>query len=174
LFDNPSEFPEQEESILGYEKIACQKIRYFIRKGWGVRQADDLELEGRCFGNVQTGNGSRTFPHYHQDINGVLVEYLLLGDDTADHKTKIQVGMDQSARHPSHQLIFIDPRPSINYPYWEKVYTVTPRVGLSIVHPNYLVHESNPWLGEGLRICIVVNFRIKSHGYNELIKPLRG
>ena len=85
LFANPSEFPFAEESILGFEEIACQMIRYYIRKGWGVRQADEMKLEGRCFGNVQKP-GARTYPHYHQDINGVLVHYLKIGDEEHNYE----------------------------------------------------------------------------------------
>ena len=166
LFDNPSEYPFAEKSILDFEQIACQMIRYFIRKGWGIRQADKLRIEGRCFGNVQQP-GARTYPHYHQDTNGVLVHYLTVGDEN------LMEGTYDSPRHGSHKVLFVDPRPAINYPYWEKVYTVSPRVGLTIIHPNYLWHETNPWLGKGVRVCIVVNFRIMSHGYNELSKPFR-
>jgi len=173
LFDNPAEYPFAEQSILNFEQIACQKIRFFIRRGWGVRQADEMKLEGRCFGNVQIP-GARTYPHYHQDTNGVLVHYLKIGDGDTDYKEQMMVDSEKSPRHPTHNVIFFDSRPAINYPYWEKLYTVNPRVGLTILHPNYVWHETNPWLGKGSRICIVVNFRIISHGYNELSKPFRG
>ena len=166
LFENPSEYPWAEESILGFEQIACQMMRYYIRKGWGVRQADELKLEGRCFGNVQVP-GARTYPHYHQDVNGVLEHYLTVGNNDLD------VDMEKSPRHARHSILFQDPRPGISYPYWEKLAAYYPRVGLTIIHPNYVWHETNPWLGEGKRVCIVVNFRIVSHGYNELHKPLR-
>ncbi len=173
LFDNPNEYPFAEQSILDFEQIACQKIRYYIRKGWGVQQADKMELEGRCFGNVQE-TGARTYPHYHQDINGVLIHYLKIGDEDAIPAEQLQKGFEKSPRHSTHQVIFQDPRPAISYPYWEKVHAITPRVGLTIIHPNYLWHETNPWLGKGIRVCIVVNFRIISHGYNELLKTFRG
>ena len=173
LFDNPAEYPFAEQSILEFEQIACQNIRYYIRKGWGIRQADELKLEGRCFGNVQE-TGARTFPHYHQDVNGVLVHYLKMGDEDLDPKEQVLKDVEKSPRHPPHSVMFVDPRPAINYPYWEKLYTVSPRIGLTIIHPNYVWHETNPWLGKGTRVCIVVNFRIVSHGYNELSKPLRG
>ena len=135
-------------------------------KGWGVRQADELKLEGRCFGNVQVP-GARTYPHYHQDVNGVLEHYLTVGNNDLD------VDIEKSPRHARHSILFQDPRPGISYPYWEKLAAYYPRVGLTIIHPNYVWHETNPWLGEGKRVCIVVNFRIVSHGYNELHKPLR-
>ena len=173
LFQNLEEHPFARDSILAFEQIACQMIRYYIRKGWGIKEADDLELEGRCFGNVQE-SGARTYPHYHQDINGVLVHYLAVGDESTDLKERVSIDTEKSPRHPSHQVIFQDPRPAISYPYWEKVHTVTPKVGLTLIHPNYLWHETNPWLGEGIRVCIVVNFRIISHGYNELLKTFRG
>tara|TARA_B100001245_G_scaffold66845_1_gene46608 strand:- start:777 stop:1556 length:780 start_codon:yes stop_codon:yes gene_type:complete len=166
LFDNPDEHAFAKESILEFEKIACTMIRHYIRKGWGIHQADEIELQGRCFGNVQT-TGARTYPHYHQDVNGVLVHYLTVGDENLD------VDMEKSPRHAKHAVLFQDPRPSISYPYWEKVHAVYPRVGLTIIHPNYLWHETNPWLGQGDRVCIVVNFRIMSHGYNELLKRFR-
>ena len=179
LFDEKDmdEFPNEKESILQYEQIACQQIRYYIRYGWGIKEADDMIIEGRCFGNVQQDSvvgGTRTYPHYHQDINGVLVHYLRIGDDDISLKDQLLVGQKQSPRNGSHQVIFQDPRPAISYPYWEKVYAVSPKIGLTIIHPNYLWHETNPWLGKGTRICIVVNFRIISHGYNELLKTFRG
>ena len=176
--EDMSEFPDEKESIVAYEKLAMQQIRYYIRKGWGVQQADDMRLEGRCFGNVQSASdqqgGARTYPHYHQDMNGVLVHYLRMGDEDVSLENQLQVGQEQSSRHGSHQVLFQDPRPSINYPFWEKIYAVSPRVGLTLIHPNYLWHETNPWLGKGTRVVIVVNFRIMSHGYNELSKSLRG
>ena len=179
LFDDKDmdEFPNEKESILQYEQIACQQIRYYIRYGWGIQQADDMKIEGRCFGNVQQDSevgGARTYPHYHQDINGVLVTYLKLGDKDIKIEDQILRGQEQSPRNGTHQVLFQDPRPAISYPYWEKVYSVSPRLGLTIIHPNYLWHETNPWLGTGTRICIVVNFRIISHGYNELLKTFRG
>ena len=173
LFDNPAEYSFAEQSILEFEQIACQMIRYYIRKGWGVQQADKMEIEGRCFGNVQK-TGARTYPHYHQDINGVLVHYLKLGDENKDLDEQLFIDWEKSPRHGTHAVLFQDPRPAISYPYWEKIHTVVPRIGLTIIHPNYLWHETNPWLGEGTRVCIVVNFRIISHGYNELLKPLKG
>jgi len=166
------DYPEQKDSILQFEQIACQQIRYYIRKGWGIQQADDLKLEGRCFGNVQEP-GARTYPHYHQDVSGVLVNYLAMGDESIPYEEQIYKDMDKSSRHGNHQILFQDPRPAIGYPYWEKIYAVTPRVGLSILHPNYVWHETNTWRGEGTRVSIVVNFRIISHGYNELHETFR-
>ena len=160
-------FPDERESILAYKDIAMQQILYYIRKGWGIQQADDMKIEGRCFGNVQE-HGGRTYPHYHQDMNGVLVSYLRVGDEDIDHKEQIYADYGKTSRHSTHQLLFQDPRPSINYPFWEKVISKTPTVGKTIIHPSYLWHETTPWLGKGTRICIVVNFRIMSHGYNEL------
>lgn len=175
LFDEKdmNEFPEARQSILDFEQIAHQMIRYYIRKGWGVQQADDMNIEARCFGNVQEP-GARTYPHYHQDISGVLVHYLKVGDEDVDFSGQILKGQEKSPRHGSHQVMFQDPRPAIGYPYWEKIHGITPKVGLTIIHPNYVWHETNPWLGKGIRVAIVVNFRILSHGYNELLKPLRG
>ena len=54
--EDMNEFPNEKESILAYEKLAMEQIRYYIRKGWGVQQADDMRLEGRCFGNVQSAS----------------------------------------------------------------------------------------------------------------------
>lgn len=174
LFDEEShlEFPEYKEAILYFEKVAVQQIRYYILKGWGVEQAYEVTLEGRCFGNVQE-TGARTYPHYHQDTNGVLVHYLQLGDPDIPHEQQMKVGIENSPRHGNHSVLFLDPRPSPNYPFWEKVHSVTPRKGLTLIHPNYLWHETNPWLGVGTRACIVVNFKIASHGYNELTKTFR-
>lgn len=160
-------FPNERESILGYRDIAMQQILYYIRKGWGIQQADEMKIEGRCFGNIQE-HGGRTYPHYHQDMNGVLVSYLRMGDEDVSYEDQINVGYGSTSRSGTHQILFQDPRPSINYPFWEKIYSITPRVGKTIIHPNYVWHETTPWLGKGTRVSIVVNFRIMSHGYNEI------
>ena len=97
-----------------------------------------------------------------------------MGNENKSLEEQTQIDFEKSPRHGSHQVIFQDPRPAISYPYWEKVHAVYPKIGLTIIHPNYLWHETNPWLGEGTRVCIVVNFRIVSHGYNELLKPFKG
>ena len=154
-----------------FEKISSKIIRTYINKAWDFDE--DVEIKVRCFGNVQK-TGARTYPHYHQDINGVLVHYLKMGDEDKDLAEQLYVDREKSPRHGTHTVIFQDPRPAISYPYWEKIHAIVPRIGLTIIHPNYLWHETNPWLGKGTRVCIVVNFRIVSHGYNELLKPLKG
>lgn len=165
IFNDLDMFPEERDSIIAFEKFACKQFREYLKEGVGVAQADDLKLTGRCFGNVQEP-GARTYPHYHQGMDGVLIHYLEMGDggDT-------EAG--RSVRHGSHALLLQDPRPVPSYPYWEKVLSVAPYQGLTLIHPAYLWHESNPWRGNGKRVVIVVNFKVASHNYVELESAMR-
>tara|TARA_B100000470_G_scaffold72642_1_gene55503 strand:- start:3836 stop:4048 length:213 start_codon:yes stop_codon:yes gene_type:complete len=65
------------------------------------------------------------------------------------------------------ELILQDPRPVVNYPINEKTHVITPKSGMAICHPSYVWHESNPFLGNGIRVAIVVNYRVLT----ELIQP---
>jgi hypothetical protein len=164
LFDDLDLFPQERESILGFERFACQMYRRYLKQAWEVDQADDIRLVGRCFGNIQK-SGARTYPHYHQAMDGVLLHYLQI--DATDP----QAGA--SARHGSHALLLLDPRGTPNYPYWEKVESIAPYEGLTVIHPANVWHETNVYRGEGDRVVIVVNFQAASHCYVELQSGMR-
>ena len=165
LFAEAEAHPERE-AILAFEQFACVKFRQFLETAYGIDKDQGVELAGRCFGNVQLP-GARTFPHYHQSCDGVLIHYLDLGE-----------GRDPEAnftpRHGTHALLLLDPRGTPNYPWWEKVESITPTLGLTVIHPAYLWHETNVWRGTGIRVCIVVNFQVIRPGYLSLHQPLRG
>jgi len=57
-------------------------------------------------------------------------------------------------------LILIDPRPAISFPYNRKARHIKPEVGLTLLHPGYLWHESNPFTGAGIRVASIINFNI--------------
>ena len=61
-----------------------------------------------------------------------------------------------------------------NFPWWEKIDSITPRQGLTVTHPANAWHETHVWRGTGTRLCIVVNFQIIKPGYQSLHRPLRG
>ena len=165
LFAEAGEHPEQA-AILAFEQLACVKVRQYLAAAYGIAHDQGVELAGRCFGNVQQP-GARTFPHYHQSCDLVLVHYLDVGDGRDPDSTL-------SARHGTHALLLLDPRGTPNYPWWEKVDSITPRQGLTLIHPAYLWHETNVWRGTATRVCIVVNFQVVKPGYQSLHQPLRG
>lgn len=164
LFDEADQHPERD-AILAFERVACKLFRRYLRDGLNIEQADEVKLAGRAFGNVQEP-GARTFPHYHQTVDGVMVHYLAVGDGSDPEAGKTH-------RHGSHALLCLDPRGAINYPYWEKLESISPYQGLTVIHPGYLWHETNTWRGDGTRVVMVVNFQVVSHGYVELHREMR-
>ena len=72
----------------------------------------------------------------------------------------------------SGNMILQDPRPAINYPYCNKAIAFEPKVGTTIFHPAYLWHESNTFMGEGIRAAIVVNYRVLTRNNSGLVQPL--
>ena len=164
LFAEAGRHPEKN-AIIAFEQIACNAYRDYLRKAYDIEQAAELQISGRCFGNVQS-TGARTFPHYHQSVDHLLIHYL----DIPDHNDP---DLGKSHRHGTHSLLLQDPRGAINYPYWEKIVPIKPYTGKTVLHPAYVWHETNPYRGEGTRVCIVVNFQIISHAYPELHKEMR-
>ena len=67
----------------------------------------------------------------------------------------------------SGRLILSDPRPSVNFPTDEKNLVIQPKSGMVLCHPSYLWHESNTFLGNGIRVAIVTNYRVLT----QLIQP---
>jgi len=164
LFNDLDMFPEERDSILEFERFSCEMYRKYLREALDVEQADEVKLVGRCFGNVQEP-GARTYPHYHQAMDGVLIHYLALDDSDPE--------LGASARHGSHALLLLDPRGTPNYPYWEKVDPIEPFQGMTVVHPAYVWHETNVYRGSTTRVAVVVNFQVASHCYVELQSEMR-
>ena len=164
IFAEAAEHPERD-AILAFESISIGLFRRYLADAYQIPEDDVVEVSGRCFGNVQTPGG-RTFPHYHQSSDVVLVHYLDVG-----HGTDLQANL--TPRHGTHALLLLDPRGSPNFPWWQKVESIIPKQGLTIIHPAYLWHETNVWRGAGTRVCIVVNFQIIKPGYLDLHRPLQ-
>ena len=166
LFAEAECHPEVD-SIKTFERFSVQCLKGYLAEAFSMGNDYEFEFSGRCFGNVQYPGG-RTFPHYHQSTDIVLIHYLDVGsgNDPEAMKTK---------RHGSHALLLLDPRGAPNFPWFEKLESISPHQGLTILHPGYLWHETNPWREtQGTRVCIVVNFQITSPGYGSLHKQITG
>tara|TARA_Y100000310_G_C20698895_1_gene827829 strand:+ start:5820 stop:6626 length:807 start_codon:yes stop_codon:yes gene_type:complete len=182
-------FIDDDKHIQQYREIITELIRYYVANSWGVSDVADIKIKAKCFGNIQSW-GERTYPHYHHGYDGVLINYLTVGDEfTVDlseenlfgEKTwevsKIPAGelvTDGSMESQTPKslwthskefeeqgnLIICDPRPAISFPYNRKARHIKPEVGLTLLHPGYLWHESNTFTGAGIRVVSVINFNI--------------
>jgi hypothetical protein len=199
---NMFEFGEDEEvgqHIRGFEKIASEMIRYYIANSWGTKNVESMKLEARAFGNMQT-NGRRTYPHYHHSFDGVMITYLTLGgefdikgEDTMNEELLIiprnaeiepiknnkvadygsfELSKDDLPCEGSGNILLQDPRPAVSYPYDNKAIAFEPKVGTTIFHPAYLWHESNTYVGTGIRAAVVVNYRVLTRNNSGIVKPL--
>ena len=202
-------FDERDNNvhIKGYEEIASEMIRYYVANSYNVKNADQLDIECRGFGNMQT-TGRRTFPHYHHAFDGVMITYLTLGGEfalTSDVEgnddlqlvapgstiCELQEKVDMNVKYgtvanyadfdlkkedmPNESngaLLLLDPRPAINYPYNSKAKDYAPKIGTTIFHPAYIWHESNTYIGKGIRAAVVINYRVNTYNNNGLVKPL--
>tara|TARA_B100000470_G_scaffold72642_1_gene55505 strand:- start:5387 stop:6166 length:780 start_codon:yes stop_codon:yes gene_type:complete len=175
-----------------YKKNIAELIRYYVANAWNVENVADMDIEAKCFGNVQSW-GQRTYPHYHHGYDGVAITYLTLGDEISidvdcmennnwedfliDAPKAVKIvsfAPTAPSTHPKEfeepgNLILLDPRPAISYPYNRKAWHLKPEVGLTLLHPGYLWHESNPFMGSGIRVAITVNFNIST---SKSIDPL--
>lgn len=153
LFDLPETTPEHD-ALRVFEQHACRAIRQYLRDGFAAHDAQTVELSARCFGHVHTP-GAKTFPHYHQASDLVLVHYLRLGGNNAGEPLS---------------LIMQDPRGAPNYPWWGKMHTINPVEGMTVCHPSFLWHETNEWHGAGNRVLIAANFKVIGHGHEKQFK----
>lgn len=200
---------DSNEHIEKFEEYATELIRFYIANAWGLRDAANLDISARAFGNMQT-YGGRTYPHYHHGFDGVFVHYLTMGNEftveqaegkefydengailkTIAPDSKIErtnkkedtlqesFGTEEARNHTdAHEsqgnLILQDPRPSVSFPYNNKAISFTPKVGSTIFHPAYVWHESNEFKEDGLRIAVIVNFRVNTRNNSDLISPLK-
>lgn len=179
-------------SIRQFEIISNELIREYLIRAYGLKEADGLDIEARAFGNLQTFGG-RTYPHYHHGFDGVLITYLTAGEEWAiDDDFKIRPITDADKIHPTEEnlptesklgytrdvlqgsgnLILCDPRPAINYPYCNKAIAWKATTGLTLLHPAYVWHETNPFLGNGVRVSFVINYRVLTKTNQQVVKPL--
>ncbi len=100
------------------------------------------------------GSKARLFDKVH-DLNE---------DETMEKKFPLQGGGN---------LIIQDPRPAINYPTDEKTFVIRPKSGQVVIHPSYLWHESNTFLGNGIRVAIVINYRVLTQLVQPGQKPIK-
>jgi len=170
-----------------FEKISSKIIRTYINKAWDFDE--DVEIKVRCFGNVQRSFSKRTTPHFHHGWDGVFIHYLTVGeefnyplfDDEANEKlattaNRATLGRkrldtnDVAATPSDHsgELLLLDPRPAIRMPYNDKAKVIKPTLGLTLIHPAYLWHETQTHTKAGIRVAIVINFNIENRNYDIL------
>ena len=167
LFDySNKEWNENEIRCLQeFEKIASKIIRTYIKKAWNMDE--NVNIQARCFGNIQRTHSMRTLPHYHHGWDGVLSHYLTVGDEfkfptDADNEPPPFDNPD------SGTLLLLDPRPSIKVPNNYKAKTIKPKIGTTILHPGYVWHETHGHTRAGVRSALVVNFNIENRNYGIL------
>jgi hypothetical protein len=188
IFIYPDNDPNAD-AIREFEVISNKIIRDFITEAYEIEDINSFDIEARSFGNQQS-YGTRTYPHYHHGFDGVLIYYLTAGNEFGlDDNNKIYYLSDDQKKEelsprPSHDfahgqvldgsgnLILNDPRPAINYPYCNKAIAWSPVTGTLLLHPACIWHESNTFTGGGVRVSIVINYRILTVSNAGNVKPL--
>lgn len=157
------------ESLQRFEQIASKIIREYISEAWGLNYDSEIRIRG--FGNIQRTMGRRTGIHHHHGWDGVFLHYLTVGGEEDLLSVELE---DWDFYHkPYHtdysgDLIMVDPRGPIKMPYNEKAKTFKPKIGLTLIHPAYLWHETHTHTGIGTRVGIVINFNIVNKNVDEL------
>jgi len=155
LFEHQGRLPESD-ALNEFEAFACKQVREYLRLAFDANDSESVELSARCFGHVHSEN-TRTFPHYHQGSDVVLIHYLRADSDQ---------GRPLS-------LIMQDPRGAPNYPWWGKMHTINPVSGMTVCHPSFLWHETNEWRGTGARVLMAANFKVVGHGHEKQFKATK-
>ena len=175
---------DEYKEIAKFKSYISELIRYYCANAWSVPDIENIQIEAKSFANLQL-KGERTFPHYHNGFDGVVVSYLTVGNEfdvnLNNNTLMVKTGQSESSTEPQNTLwtrnttktynkdferqgnfIMIDPRGAPNYPYDRKCVGITPKSGSHIFHPAYLWHESNTFSGNGIRVCIGTNFKISN------------
>jgi hypothetical protein len=143
------------KAVYRFELIISKVIRSFVKQAWSMDER--VELAMHCTSKVQVPYDMRVEPHRHNAVDITVVHYLT---------TRNEFYLDNSNdRKPlnneySGDLLLLDPRPSITYPYNDKAKTIRPQNGTTVIHPGYVWHETHQHTQEGLRICLVVNVEL--------------
>lgn len=152
-----------------FEQTASKLIRDYIEEAWDLDRNSEIKIRG--FGNIQRTLGRRTGIHHHHGWDGVFLHYLTVGGEKDLLSVELE---DWDFYHkPYHtdysgDLIMVDPRGPIKMPYNEKGKTFKPEVGLTIIHPAYLWHETHTHTGIGTRVGIVINFNVVNKNCDKL------
>ena len=114
-------------------------------------------------------------PIMHRDSDGRTKQSIGKGGQRLEKKrpaTKFDINTmmeNQTPKSPSTHpkdfetqgnMLLLDPRPAISYPYNRKARAIKPEVGLTVLHPGYLWHESNTFTGSGIRVAAIINFNL--------------
>jgi len=191
-----------EQYLREFEAITKQTISDYLVEAYNI-SINKYTVVVKAFGNHQM-YGGRTYPHYHNHYDGIMVHYLTIGDEfklnddydviplteedrihkevlfeegqgyyaiQGDTKYRenskvhnIKDGEVHEEKFPlqgSGKLILCDPRVGVNNLFSSKAISFIPKVGMTLLHPGYLWHESNTFTGNGIRANIVVMFRVE-------------
>tara|TARA_B110001454_G_scaffold38721_1_gene38130 strand:+ start:242 stop:997 length:756 start_codon:yes stop_codon:yes gene_type:complete len=200
----PGESIDVYDTIEDFQQRSYLAISDYLNEAYNISIGNKYTIDVKAFGNHQM-YGGRTYPHYHNHYDGVMVHYLTIGDEfklnddydviplteedrihkevlfeegqgyyaiQGDTKYRenskvhnIKDGEVYEEKFPlqgSGKLILCDPRVGVSNLFSNKAISFTPKVGMTLLHPGYLWHESNTFTGNGIRVNVVVMFRVET------------
>ena len=143
------------KAVHRFELIISKILRTYAKQAWGV--SSDTPISMHCTSKIHQPFEMRVEPHRHNNADICIIHYLTAGGEfhLDNHNPPEPLNNDYSG-----DLLILDPRPNITYPYNEKAKTFRPQTGTTIVHPGYVWHETHQHTKDGLRICLIVNAEI--------------
>jgi hypothetical protein len=147
------------KAVYRFELIISKIIRSFVEQAWGMNEKAELAMH--CTSKVQAPYDMRIEPHRHNNVDLTAVHYLTTGNEF--HYRPPDSTLDEGPYLPndySGELLLLDPRPCITYPYNDKAKTIKPQNGLTVIHPGYVWHETHQHTQPGVRIALVINVEI--------------
>ena len=176
--------------IKQYKEFMDELIRYYVANAWKVGDVQEYVLQAKCFGNMQVkGQRTYPHYHHGFDgvcvtyltigdefdldltSDNLIVPYdaskdVVIPDKyDADQVPDAKWSQYKDTSHPVEfeeqgALLLLDPRSTPNYPYNTKAKAFKPVIGKTIIHPAYFWHESNSFEAGGIRVCIILNFKV--------------
>lgn len=155
------------KAVYRFEIIMSKIIREFVKEAWQLPENIPMLIHGLAC--IQRTHMPRVYPHFHDTSDGTLVHYLTIGNEYFERDTESPY--EPIDNDYSGDLILMDPRPNVNYPYNNKARTFKPKIGTTIIHPGYVWHETNPHTRAGLRVSLVINFNISPDTPSSTLNP---
>jgi len=146
------------KSVYRFELIISKVIKAYIKQAWGFNET--VQVEAHCTSKIQLSHDKRLEPHRHTNVDGTLIHYLTVGNEFYVENDEGAPPLDTDY---SGNLILLDPRPTNLCPEGDTradIIKISPYNGLTVIHPGYVWHETNTHTQAGLRVCLVVNFKI--------------
>jgi len=144
------------KAVYRFEMIVSKLIREYVKEAWGLDE--NIGMLIHCLSHIQQPHRRRVEPHFHDNADGTLIYYLTVGNEYFIENEEMHytsINNDYSG-----DLMLLDPRPNVSYPYNNKARTIRPVAGTTVIQPGYIWHETNSHTKSGLRISLVVNFDI--------------